>query len=159
MGLPKKIVRGATLRLELVRCGRCPKQHGPIGTPTGRTIEASATSNTSASAYRRVLRPPSATHQAHQPAPRPIDHQVHLLAPRPLDKTIGTLPRRRRRAPQVPNQSTTNQRRDDLRPTPSPSRRAGTGEHQQPPTRWAIPEQSKWAIPACQKQTSPRMGI
>ena len=29
MGLPKKIVRGATLRLELVRCGRCPKQHGP----------------------------------------------------------------------------------------------------------------------------------
>ena len=98
MGLPKKMVRGATLRLELVRCGRCPKQHGPIGTPTGRTIEASATSNTSASAYRRVLRPPSATHQAHQPAPRPIDHQVHLLAPRALDKTIGTLPRRRRRA-------------------------------------------------------------
>jgi hypothetical protein len=29
MGLPKKIVRGATLRLEFVRCGRCPKQHGP----------------------------------------------------------------------------------------------------------------------------------
>ena len=29
MGLPKKIVRGATLGLELVRCGRCPKQHGP----------------------------------------------------------------------------------------------------------------------------------
>lgn len=29
MELPKKIVRGATLRLEFVRCGRCPKQHGP----------------------------------------------------------------------------------------------------------------------------------
>jgi hypothetical protein len=29
MGLPKKIVRGATLRLEFVRCGRCPKRHGP----------------------------------------------------------------------------------------------------------------------------------
>ena len=29
MGLPKKIVRGATLRLEFVRCGRCPKEHGP----------------------------------------------------------------------------------------------------------------------------------
>ena len=29
MGLPKKIVRGATLRLEFVSCGRCPKQHGP----------------------------------------------------------------------------------------------------------------------------------
>jgi len=29
MGLPKKIVRGATLRLELVRCGRSPKQRGP----------------------------------------------------------------------------------------------------------------------------------
>jgi hypothetical protein len=29
MGLPKKIVRGATLRLEFVRCDRCPKQHGP----------------------------------------------------------------------------------------------------------------------------------
>src|SRR5256885_171932 len=24
--------------------------------------------------------------------------------------------------------------------TPSPSRRAGTGEHRQPPNRWAIPE-------------------
>jgi hypothetical protein len=29
MGLPKTVVRGATLRLEFVRCGRCPKQHGP----------------------------------------------------------------------------------------------------------------------------------
>jgi hypothetical protein len=29
MGLPKKIPRGATLRLEFVNCGRCPKQHGP----------------------------------------------------------------------------------------------------------------------------------
>jgi hypothetical protein len=29
MGLPKKIPRGATLRLELVTCGRCPRQHGP----------------------------------------------------------------------------------------------------------------------------------
>jgi hypothetical protein len=29
VGLPKKIVRGATLRLEFVNCGRCPKQHGP----------------------------------------------------------------------------------------------------------------------------------
>ena len=29
MGLPKKIPRGATLRLEFVTCGRCPRQHGP----------------------------------------------------------------------------------------------------------------------------------
>jgi hypothetical protein len=29
MGLPKKIPREATLRLEFVDCGRCPKQHGP----------------------------------------------------------------------------------------------------------------------------------
>ena len=29
MRLPKNIVRGATLRLEFVRCGRCPKEHGP----------------------------------------------------------------------------------------------------------------------------------
>ena len=29
MGLPKKIPRGATLRLEFVQCGRCPRQHGP----------------------------------------------------------------------------------------------------------------------------------
>ena len=29
MRLPKKIPRGATLRLEFVTCGRCPRQHGP----------------------------------------------------------------------------------------------------------------------------------
>ena len=29
MRLPKKIPRGATLRLEFVKCGRCPNQHGP----------------------------------------------------------------------------------------------------------------------------------
>ena len=29
MRLPKKVPRGATLRLEFVNCGRCPKQHGP----------------------------------------------------------------------------------------------------------------------------------
>ena len=29
MRLPKKIPRGATLRLEFVTCGRCPTQHGP----------------------------------------------------------------------------------------------------------------------------------
>jgi hypothetical protein len=29
MGLPKKVPRRATLRLEFVQCGRCPKQHGP----------------------------------------------------------------------------------------------------------------------------------
>jgi hypothetical protein len=29
MRLPKKIPRGATLRLEFVNCGRCPNQHGP----------------------------------------------------------------------------------------------------------------------------------
>ncbi len=27
MRLPKKIPRGATLRLELVQCGRCPKRN------------------------------------------------------------------------------------------------------------------------------------
>ena len=29
MRLSKKVPRGATLRLEFVNCGRCPKQHGP----------------------------------------------------------------------------------------------------------------------------------
>ena len=29
MRLPKKVPRGATLRLEFVNCGRCPNQHGP----------------------------------------------------------------------------------------------------------------------------------
>src|SRR5216683_643270 len=41
---------------------------------------------------------------------------------------------------QVPiNHNQSKERRpQDL--TPSPSRRAGTGEHRQPPNRWAIPE-------------------
>src|SRR5207302_6327437 len=99
-----------------------------------------ATSNTSASAYRRVLRPPSATHQAHQPAPRPIDHQVHLLAPRPLDKTIGTPPTTTAACLQVPINHNESKGETTSRPAPSPSRRAGTGEHRQPPNRWAIPE-------------------
>ena len=29
MRLPKKVPRGATLQLEFVNCGRCPKRHGP----------------------------------------------------------------------------------------------------------------------------------
>src|SRR6266567_8847242 len=54
------------------------------------------------------------------------------LAPPPTTTTAACL--------QVPinhNQSKET-RPQDL--TPSPSRRAGTGEHRQPPNRWAIPE-------------------
>ncbi len=76
MGLPKTIVRGATLRLELVRCGRCPKQHGPYWYAywkdyRGVTHKQYIGKHLPESA-QATLRNPS----AHQLAPRPTDHQV-----------------------------------------------------------------------------------
>src|SRR6266511_1716839 len=70
------------------------------------------------------------------------DHRLWTSLRGPLDpSSLPTcpLPRRRRRASRYLS-ITTNQRRDDLQPTPSPSRRPGAGEHRQPPNRWAIPE-------------------
>jgi hypothetical protein len=71
------------------------------------------------------------------------DHRLWTTLRGPLDPSrlpTCPLPRRRRRASRylsIP----TNQRRDGLTTfTPSPSRRAGTGQHRQPPNRWAIPE-------------------
>src|SRR6266536_5355020 len=70
------------------------------------------------------------------------DHRLWTTLRGPLDpSSLPTcpLPRRRRRASRYLS-ITTNQRRDDLQPTPSPSRPPGAGEHRQPPNRWAIPE-------------------
>src|SRR6266568_750822 len=64
------------------------------------------------------------------------DHRLWTTLRGPLDpSSLPTcpLPRRRRRASRYLS-ITTNQRRDDLQPTASPSRRAGAGEHRQAQT-------------------------
>ena len=75
MGLPKKIVRGATLRPEFVSCGRCPKQHGPYWYAywkdyRGVTHKQYIGKHLPESA-QATLRNPSGD----QPAPHPTDHQ------------------------------------------------------------------------------------
>jgi hypothetical protein len=59
---------------------------------------------------------------------------------------------------QVPINHNHSKGETTYRPTPSPSRPAGTGEHRQPPKQVGHSRASKWAIPACQKHTSRRRG-
>jgi len=64
MRLPKKIPRGATLRLELVQCGRCPKDHGPYWYAYWKDYRGVTHKQYVGNACRKSLRPLDTNHRS-----------------------------------------------------------------------------------------------
>ena len=99
MRLPKKIPRGATLRLEFVNCGRCLNQHGPYWYAYWKDYRGVTRSYTSASSFQ--MRPDLVP----ESRPRPLGKLARPISSLYLDNDhrdaaqAGWGLRLRRRAP------------------------------------------------------------